>query len=138
MLKSKEISGLKYAKDFSPLERVNIIEEYLQGGISKQDLWEKHTGQREDHGRLLQWMRKFGYKVNPKNTNFENKASKFMAQTSTTQNTEKEELEDRIRLLEQALVQSELRATFLETMIDITEKELKINIRKKPNTKQSK
>ncbi|MBC9813065.1 hypothetical protein H9Y05_11355 [Crocinitomicaceae bacterium CZZ-1] len=47
------------------------------------------------------------------------------------------ELKERINQLEKALLNSELRATAYETMIEIAEKELKINIRKKSNTKQS-
>lgn len=47
------------------------------------------------------------------------------------------ELKERIKQLEKALLNSELRATAYETMIEIAEKELKINIRKKSNTKQS-
>ena len=40
------------------------------------------------------------------------------------------ELKERNKQLEQALIQSEIRATTFETMIDVTEKELKINIKK--------
>ena len=47
------------------------------------------------------------------------------------------ELKAKIKQLEQALINSELRATALETMIEVAEKELKINIRKKSNTKPS-
>jgi transposase len=46
-------------------------------------------------------------------------------------------MQEKIKELEKALVNSELRATAYETMIEIAEKELKINIRKKSNTKPS-
>ena len=41
-------------------------------------------------------------------------------------------MKEKIKHLEQALVNSELRATALEMMIEVAEKELKINIRKSP------
>lgn len=47
------------------------------------------------------------------------------------------QLKDRVEQLEKALVKSELRATALETMIEVAEKELKINIKKKSYTNQS-
>jgi hypothetical protein len=39
-------------------------------------------------------------------------------------------LKEKIKQLEQALVNSELRATSLETIIEVAEKELKINLKK--------
>ena len=50
---------------------------------------------------------------------------------------EQAQLKERIAQLEKALIQSELRATALETMIEIADKELKINIKKKSFTKRS-
>lgn len=47
------------------------------------------------------------------------------------------QMQAKIKELEKALVNSELRATALDTMIEIAERDLKINIRKKSNTKQS-
>jgi len=47
------------------------------------------------------------------------------------------QLQEKNAQLEKALVQSELRATALATMIEVAEKELEINIRKKSYTKQS-
>jgi transposase len=45
---------------------------------------------------------------------------------------------DRIKELEKALEEAKLKIVGLQTMIDVAEKELKIDIRKKPGTKQSK
>jgi transposase len=47
------------------------------------------------------------------------------------------QLKNRIKELEKALEYSELKAVAYSEMIDIAEKELKISIRKKLNTKQS-
>jgi hypothetical protein len=46
-------------------------------------------------------------------------------------------LKERIKQLEQALINSELRATSLETIIEVAEKELKINLKKNSFTKRS-
>ena len=37
------------------------MEDYLQSGLSKREIWEKHTGCKREHGRILEWMRKYGY-----------------------------------------------------------------------------
>lgn len=37
-------------------EREAMIQEYLTGNYTKKDLWKKYTGQREEHGQLLNWM----------------------------------------------------------------------------------
>jgi hypothetical protein len=47
----------------------------------------------------------------------------------------KEELERRIKELENQLLDSQLKEEAYRRMIDIAEKDLKISIRKKPNTK---
>ena len=46
--------------------------------------------------------------------------------------------EERIRELEQQLAKEKMRSTCLDTMIDIAERELKVDIRKKSGAKQSK
>jgi hypothetical protein len=46
-----------------------------------------------------------------------------------------EELQRRIKQLEQQLMDSQLKEEAYRRMIDIAEKELKVSIRKKPNTK---
>ena len=60
-----------------------------------------------------------------------------MAKRDSKQTKEELQMKEKIKHLEQALVNSELRATALEMMIEVAEKELKINIRKKSNTNQS-
>ena len=50
-----------------------------------------------------------------------------------------EAMEERIRELEQQLAKKKkMRSTCLDTMIDIAERELKVDIRKKSGAKQSK
>ena len=60
-----------------------------------------------------------------------------MPKQKPNKSIENTQLQERITQLEKTLVQSELRATALETMIEVAEKELKINIKKKSFTKQS-
>ena len=60
-----------------------------------------------------------------------------MAKSKNDSSLEVLQMQEKIKALEKALLNSELRATAYETMIEIAEKELKINIRKKSNTKQS-
>lgn len=47
------------------------------------------------------------------------------------------ELEKKIALLEKQLQWEQLKSHALDTMITVAERELKIDIRKKPGTKQS-
>ncbi len=54
------------------------------------------------------------------------------------QELSKEELEKRVKELEQDLSYEKMRSEVFDTMISIAEKELKISIRKKLNTKQFK
>ena len=53
MIKSEVILGLKYPGQFSLEERKLIVEEYLQTGKKKQEIWEKYTGQPAERGRFL-------------------------------------------------------------------------------------
>lgn len=60
-----------------------------------------------------------------------------MAKSKKDSSLEVLQMQAKIKELEKALVNSELRVTALDTMIEIAERDLKINIRKKSNTKQS-
>ncbi len=68
-------------------------------------------------------------------------SSKFVVSSIIPMKEEKlpiEAMEERIRELEQQLAKEKMRSTCLDTMIDIAERELKIDIRKKSGAKQSK
>jgi transposase len=56
---------------------------------------------------------------------------------SPEEQEELSKMQERCKLLETALAQANLQITGLETMIDIAEKELQIDIRKKSGTRQS-
>ncbi|HMN32165.1 MAG TPA: hypothetical protein PKA54_02195, partial [Chitinophagaceae bacterium] len=59
--KSKVISRLKTGKiiiqkpnkHFTDSEKHHIIQELLSLGCTKREIWEKYTGQEEEHGQLL-------------------------------------------------------------------------------------
>ena len=82
--KSKSISGLKTGKIiqkankyFSEVEKHFIIKELLSTGCTKAQIWEKYTGQLEEHGQLLRWMRQLGYdtSIKTRRPNFDTKTT---------------------------------------------------------------
>ena len=137
MEKSKVVLGLKKPSEFSLDERKAIIDEWIRSGKTKREIWHKYTGEHVEHGKLIYWMRQLGYEIPKKWTSFKKLNSNNMAKSKTESTLEVLQMQEKIKQLEKALLNSELRATAYETMIEIAEKELKINIRKKSNTKQS-
>lgn len=117
------------ASEIGKTERHQIIQEFLSSNKSKAEIWYKHTGQTEEHGQILRWMRMYGYSAEPKKINFAPVMSKDKELSSD--NLDAVKLKQRIKELEKALEYSELKATAYSTMIDIAEEELKISIRKK-------
>ena len=137
MKERQVILGLKSPGKFSIEERKIIIEEYLSSGRTKVDIWEKYTGQTKEHGSLLSWMRQLGYEDVPKRDILGINKALNMSNEQRSSSIEIIQLKEKIAQLEKALVHSELRSAAMETMIEVAEKELKINIRKKSSTKQS-
>ncbi len=129
---------------FSDAEKHQMIQEMLSTGCSKRAIWKKYTGRDYEHGKILEWMRYFGYKTSISlgttsfESNFEPMAKKKSVKTEASPDPESFEnlqLKKRISELEKQLKDAELKAIAFSTMIDIAEKELKIPIRKKYNTK---
>lgn len=143
-LKSKVILGQKRVKDqyFSLEMRHRIIKDYLESGWTKRKIWEKYTGEPQEHGVLLKWMRELGYTTSSKKAilaplnsrTMKKKASKDLA----VDDFETLQLKKRIADLEAQLKDAELKAIAFSTMVDVAERELNISIRKKYNTKPSK
>jgi uncharacterized small protein (DUF1192 family) len=136
----------KPAKYFSQSEKEYIIQEYLQSGCSKREIWQKYTGQKEEHGNLLTWMRELSYcnidktnKVIVTKNDVRIVIKDALMQKNTLTNTQNSsiqeltvvELQDRIAALEKELQLTQIRAVAYSTMIDIAEKEFNIPIRKK-------
>ncbi|QQS67573.1 MAG: hypothetical protein IPP08_05255 [Chlorobiota bacterium] len=53
----------KAGKYYTLEERHQIIQELIATGCTKVEIWEKYTGDIEEHGQLLRWMRQLGYNV---------------------------------------------------------------------------
>jgi hypothetical protein len=134
----------KKGKYFTESERHELILEYLSTGCTKQEIWQKYTGEGEEHGMLLRWMRQLGYDVKVKirrpsivsdlyAMSSKNKTGKLI--DSDDESFENLQLKKRIAELEKQLKDAELKAIAFSTMVDIAEKEFKIPIRKKFNTK---
>ena len=122
---------------YSIAERRMIVNEYLSGKVSKREVWKKYTGETQEHGHLLRWIRKFGLE----DPNYKKRitfASEYIPMPVKTdsktpkENTseidfEKLQLEKRIGELEKQLKDAELKAIAFSTMVDIAEKEFKID-----------
>jgi transposase-like protein len=72
-----------------------------------------------------------------KQQKYSNSSMNSSPKKSTSTNKQTEELQQKIAALEKQLQWQTLRADALDTMIDIAEKQLDIQIRKKPGTQQS-
>lgn len=133
----------KAVKFFTDDERHQIIREYLSVGCTKQEIWQKYTGQTDERGRLLRWMRELGY-----DTKIKGRKIIIVSKLDTEPMAKREDdidpedksfetiqLRKRIAQLEQQLKDAELKAIAFSTMVDIAEKEYKIPIRKKFSTK---
>ena len=148
--KSKFISGLsggtiiqKSGRYFSDEEKHQIIQELFSTGCTKRDIWEKYTGQSEEHGQLLRWMRKLGYNtgIKTRRPNFVRNSHSMKKKKKSVQASDSFEnlqLKKRIEELEKQLKDAEMKSIAYSTMVDIAEKEFNIPIRKKLNTKPSK
>jgi len=137
--KSKVISGLRSGGSFTTEERHKIIQEMLSTNCTRVEIWRKYTGQREEHGSILRWMSQLGYpnELARRRCTFGGNID-LMTQKKPTQTEETFEilqLKKRIRELENQLKDAEMKAIAFSTMVDIAEKEFKIPIRKKLNTK---
>ena len=133
----------KAGKYFTETEKHQIIQELISSQCTKVEIWKKYTGQQEEHGQLLRWMRALGYNtgISTRMPNFAPnnpvmaKKSKSVNPDSSESSFETLQLKKRIAELENQLKDAEMKAIAYSTMVDIAEKEFKIPIRKKLNTK---
>jgi transposase len=149
--KSKSNSGLmkgliiqKASIHFTESEKHQIIQEYIATKCTKQSIWEKYTGYKEEHGSLLRWMQQLGYddQINTRRLNFASKQvvmskkkKSLKSDGAENESFENLQLKKRIKELEEQLKDAEMKAIAFSTMVDIAEREFKIPIRKKLNTK---
>jgi transposase len=139
----------KANKYFNETEKHAIIQELLATKCTKAEIWEKYTGQDEEHGQLLRWMKQLDYNTGIK-TRRPNIVTEFHAMgkqkkkhktgypnpsLDEASDFETLQLKKRIKDLESQIKDAEMKAIAFSTMVDIAEREFKIPIRKKLNTK---
>ena len=110
-----------------------VIEEYLSTGCTKMFLLRKYNIQFKS--AIQTWMRILGYtdpRRQPQKVKFGGIIITSLPKKKKIQGTD---LEKKIRELERQLEDEKLRSEAYARMIEIAEKEYKIPIRKKPNTK---
>lgn len=108
-----------------------VIDEYLAGGITKMDLLRKYNIKTKSG--IQRWMKKFGYTDVYKA--IEVTFTTLTSPALTKKLKDEHELHKRIKELERQLAEEKLRSEAYARIIDKAEKDLKIPIRKKPNTK---
>lgn len=139
--RSKVISGFRSGSSFTISERHHIIQELLSLKCSKAEIWRKYTGQSAEHGFILRWMRQLGYSMDlpVRRITFGGNNSLMVKKQPIHKNEEESfeilQLKKRIGELENQLKDAEMKAIAFSTMVDIAEREFKIPIRKKLNTK---
>ena len=133
----------KKGKHYSETERHAIIREMLKNKWTKQYAWELYTGEPEERGQLMRWMRHLGYskEIKHKKFKFASKHQRMPRKSKEDphdpESFENLQLKKRIAELEKQLRDAEMKAIAFSTMVDIAEKEFNIPIRKKLNTKPS-
>jgi len=136
--KIKDRKSLKFNEN---LKRT-IVEDYLQSGLPKNAIWEKYTGNKSEHGKILLWIRKYGYTSDHKEKSI-SFASKILPMPQEDKKQELSEfeilqLQKHNSELEKQLRESQIQSIAWQTMIELAEKEFNISIKKKFNIKPSK
>jgi len=107
-----------------------IVQEYLNTSTNQKELKEKYNFR--GNNNINYWMRKFGLsKLSEEQIELHQAMAKETQKTSLEQ-----ELELKIKKLEEDLKREQFRTKALNTMIDIAEREMKVDIRKKPGAKR--
>ena len=110
--------------------QLQIVYEYLSTDITQEELKIKYNF--GGNSNIQRWMLKFGL------ANSDNKqmySNQQMSRESKV-NTREYHLEQKINDLEKKLEQERLKSLALNTMIDIAERDLEIDIRKRSGAKQ--
>lgn len=116
----------KYTDDF----KLMVVQDYLSSDISQSALKKKYNF--GGNKNIYNWMRKFGLS---KPSEDQKELHQVMANEEQKSALE-QELELKIRKLEEELKREQLRTKALNVMIDIAERDLKVDIRKKSGAKR--
>lgn len=116
----------KYTDDF----RLKVALEYLNTGQSQKEILNKYGIQGSNC--ITDWIRKFELR---KPTSQDLEVRLQMAKSVKKTKLEKYQ-ESKIKKLEELLKREQLKTEALDTLINIAEEDLKVDIRKKPGSKQ--
>jgi transposase-like protein len=103
-----------------------VCNDYLSGSMTKKQVELRHN---LGNGRLTYWLRERGF------DNLKSRIVSLPAMKSVTNNSIRKDSQKSITELENELQEAKLLAEAYRKMIEIAEKEFKIDIVKKPNTK---
>lgn len=131
-MEKKERAKQRPGMYFSTDQKHTIIKAFLDGGKSKRAIWKQFTGSHRECGKILKFMRQLGYidtSVKKKSISFYMKDRP--ATSKPVEVPERDERDAEIRQLKLQLEDSRIREQAYLVMIELAERELKINIRKK-------
>ena len=132
----KEIKG-KIIQIYPEQFKRNVIEEYLAGSCTKMDLLRKY-GIKTKSG-IQRWMKTLGYVSENsevfRKSKFESVTFSCMPSKTSSNDDDPKLLQKRIAELERQLQDEKLRSEAYQRMIEKAEKEMHIQIRKKPFTR---
>ena len=128
----KQIQG-KVIQIYPESFKRKVIEEYLRTGVTKMALLRKY-GIKTKSG-IQRWMKTLGYTDVYKPPDFNFGKLILNSLSEATKNTDVDELQNKIKELEQQLQDEKLRSEAYERIIEKSEKEFKIRIRKKSDTR---
>lgn len=122
------------AQNYSEEFKRKVIEEYLKGYLSKVDLLRKYDI--KFRSAIQTWMKKLDY-IDPyvKTEYVSSEIPILPVKKKKLLKDTPESLSQRIKELETKLVDEQLRSEAYLKIIEIAERDLKINIRKKSSTK---
>lgn len=110
-----------------------VIEEYLATKCSKMELLRKYNIHFKS--AIQTWMKKLGYEDNLRHPRAKFDISLPLTLAMPTKSENVRELQKKIQELEHQLQDEKLRSEAYSRIIDKAEKELKVSIKKKHNTK---
>ena len=126
MERYSRVSNSKWQSIYSEEFKRFVCNEYLAGSMTKSEVESKYS---IGNGRLTYWLRERGY------GHLKSRIVPLPDMKSVKINTSEKDSKKSITELEKELQESQLLADTYRKIIEIAEKEFKINIVKKSNTK---
>jgi len=125
----------QFVQLYSETFRRKVIEEYLTGNVSKMFLLRKYNIKMKSG--IQRWRKLYGYedRKQPLIIKFSAITCHALIRKMNTDKASKKQLEEKIRELERQLEDEKLRSEAYGRIIEKAEKDFKVPIRKKPNTR---